>query len=114
MLKSGLDSLTRLASQLGERTAEVVSLGVTGQQHGVVLIDPTRRPVSPFISWQDQRGNDLIPGQAISWIDAARERLGEDAVQRTGCRLNTGFLATTLFSARTSTASSRLTPQPAF
>lgn len=97
MLNSGLVCLTRLGSQLSERSANVVSLGVTGQQHGMVLINSERRPVSPFINWQDQRGNDLIPGQEFSWVQAARERIGSDAVQRTGCRLNAGFLATTLF-----------------
>jgi len=97
MLKSGLVCLTRLGAQLGERSANVVSLGVTGQQHGMVLINSERRSVSPFIGWQDQRSNDLIPGQEVSRAHAARERLGRDAVQRTGCQLNTGFLATTLF-----------------
>ena len=97
MLESGVACLTGLVSQLGERSAKVVSLGVTGQQHGMCLIDSECHPVSPFINWQDQRGNELIPGEKVSWVQAARERLGEEAIQRTGCRLNTGFLATTLF-----------------
>ena len=97
MLKSGLVCLTRLGAQLGEQSANIVSLGVTGQQHGMVLINSECRPVSPFIGWQDQRSNELVPGQKVSWAHAARERLGRDAVQRTGCQLNTGFLATTLF-----------------
>ncbi len=33
----------------------VEAVGVTGQMHGVVLIDGQGRPVGPLVTWQDQR-----------------------------------------------------------
>ncbi len=33
----------------------VVAVGVTGQMHGVVLVDGQGRPVGPLVTWQDQR-----------------------------------------------------------
>lgn len=97
ILQSGIDCLSRLTDQLGDQSNDVVSLGVTGQQHGMVLVDASRQPVSPFINWQDQRGNEQVPGMDRSWVEEARDRVGVEAVTRTGCRLNTGFMATTLF-----------------
>ncbi|NLH16618.1 MAG: hypothetical protein GX455_08570 [Phycisphaerae bacterium] len=35
--------------------AEVGSIGLTGQMHGVLLVDKHNEPVGPLITWQDQR-----------------------------------------------------------
>ena len=63
----------------------------------MAFVDRDRRPLAPFINWQDQRGNELVSGGTESWVEQARHRLGEDAFRRTGCKPNTGFMATTLF-----------------
>jgi sugar (pentulose or hexulose) kinase len=34
---------------------QVRSVGLTGQMHGVLLVDDQNKPVSPLITWQDQR-----------------------------------------------------------
>lgn len=34
---------------------KVRAVGVTGQMHGVILLDAAGRPVGPLITWQDQR-----------------------------------------------------------
>ena len=98
----GITCLKELANQLGESARDVISIGVTGQQHGTVVVDAGRRPLTAFINWQDQRGNEpsglVSPtGQPMTWVEVARERLGSDASMTTGCRLNTGFMATSLF-----------------
>lgn len=97
LITDGLQTLRGLTEQLGPRVTESASIGLTGQQHGMVLLDGAQEPLTPFINWQDQRGNEHQPGEETSWVDAARERLGGGAVHRTGCRPNTGFMATTLF-----------------
>ena len=65
------------------------------------------QPLCPFINWQDQRGNeassDVFGGEsnqpvvAPTWVEVARNQLGEESIRTTGCRMNTGFMATTLF-----------------
>lgn len=35
--------------------AHIAGIGFTGQMHGVVLHDVTGKPVSPLVTWQDQR-----------------------------------------------------------
>lgn len=97
LVADGMATLGRLADHLGSQTSDVVGIGLTGQQHGMVLLDSDQQPLTPFINWQDQRGNELLADSDVSWVTAARRRLGDDALQRTGCRPNTGFMATTLF-----------------
>lgn len=97
LIADGMATLAVLVERLGPQAADVSGIGLTGQQHGMVMVDSERRPVTPFINWQDQRGNELIPGRDATWVTEARHRLGKDSLQRTGCRPNTGFMATTLF-----------------
>jgi sugar (pentulose or hexulose) kinase len=100
LLRCAFACLGELAESLGGRTSELAGLGVTGQQHGTVLVDSQLRSLTPFMNWQDQRGNEscsITEEESRTWIEVARSRLDEETTKRTGCRLNTGFLATTLF-----------------
>jgi sugar (pentulose or hexulose) kinase len=94
--RTGCDCLKELARQLGPR-ADLAGLGITGQQHGVVLVDRDLRPLTNLVNWQDRRGEEPCPGTATSWVEAARQRLGDEAPARTGCRLSAGYMAVTLF-----------------
>jgi sugar (pentulose or hexulose) kinase len=78
-----------VAEQLNERHKEITGLGITGQQHGVVLVDAALEPRSPLINWQDRRGE-------VCLADALK-LVGADAPQRTGCRLAPGYMGVTLF-----------------
>lgn len=96
VLRSGFECLSKIATD-SSVAKQVCSIGVTGQQHGMVLVDSSRKPLTPLINWQDQRGNELMPGRDVTWVDEARSRCGADSLNRLGCRLNSGFLGTTLF-----------------
>ena len=39
----------------GLKGSDIAGVGVTGQQHGVVIIDACGSPLMPFINWQDRR-----------------------------------------------------------
>ena len=97
MLAAALVALGEVVGKLGERRGEVVGLGLTGQQHGVVLVDDQTRPLTPFINWQDRRGEEIVPGTEQTYTQRAAALLGPDAARRTGCTLASGYLGTTLF-----------------
>ncbi|MHC4879720.1 MAG: sedoheptulokinase, partial [Planctomycetota bacterium] len=97
LLHCAAGCLRELTDLLGPQAADVAAIGVTGQQHGSVVVDTDGRPLTPFINWQDQRGNEASGETGATWVDLARKRIGPEATVRTGCRLNSGFLATTLF-----------------
>lgn len=42
-----------------KKHANVVSIGVTGQMHGILYLDAKGNPVSPLYTWQDGRGEQL-------------------------------------------------------
>jgi sugar (pentulose or hexulose) kinase len=83
--------------QLGDRVNDAAGVGITGQQHGAVLLDASLTPLTPFIGWQDRRGNELIPSTEETFLARALRLAGEDAPTRTGCRLAAGYLAVTLY-----------------
>jgi sugar (pentulose or hexulose) kinase len=97
IVSQGLACLKGVAGQLGGRAATVTGIGITGQQHGVVLVGANGKPVSPLINWQDRRALDAMPGGQRSWLEETRSLLGDDVWRRTGCRLQPGFMAGTLF-----------------
>ena len=84
--------LREVSRRAGARPA---GLGITGQQHGVVLLDGLR-PLSPLVNWQDRRGDEPYPGGTFTVVREALRRAGDDASRRTGCRLATGYMGVTL------------------
>ena len=46
---------------LESQSPDFIGIGMTGQQHGMVLVDSHLHAVSPLINWQDQRGNEPHP-----------------------------------------------------
>ncbi len=88
--------LRDVSERLGDRRRDLAGLGVTGQQHGVVLLDSALNPQQPLINWQDRRGEDTYPGRQTTYVEEALKRVG-DLRSRTGCRLAAGYMAVTLF-----------------
>lgn len=65
-----------------ESRGQVSAVGLTGQMHGVLLLDSTGRSVSPLVTWQDQRCQE--------------NGFLSELVGRTGRPLCTGFGCATL------------------
>src|ERR1041385_3523252 len=66
--------------------AQVSAIGLTGQMHGLVLLDETRQVLRPAILWNDQR--------CAQECDEIRERVGRDRlIQITGNDALPGFTA---------------------
>ena len=96
--RMALNCLSSVAIGLGERVADVTGIGITGQQHGTVIVDATTgEPVSPLINWQDRRALEQMPDGTTTWLEAVRSAIGPEAWKRTGCWLHPGFMAVTLF-----------------
>ncbi|HLF84053.1 MAG TPA: FGGY family carbohydrate kinase, partial [Blastocatellia bacterium] len=64
----------------------VSAIGLTGQMHGLVLLDEQKQPLRPAILWNDQR--------CAAECDAIRARIGRQRlIQITGNEALTGFTA---------------------
>lgn len=91
------ECLRAVVQNLGTESQSCLGIGITGQQHGVVIVDECLEPLGPLINWQDRRGLDPCQGSNRTVVERAIELIGPEAPQRTGCRLATGYLGTTLF-----------------
>jgi len=67
-------------------TTELVSIGVTGQMHGILYLNDKGEPVSPLMTWQDGRGDEMYQDKK-SYAAVLSEK--------TGYRLATGYGAVT-------------------
>ncbi len=56
ILDAAIDALRDVGSKLREPPS---CLGITGQMHGVVLIDEALQPLTNLITWQDKRSLEL-------------------------------------------------------
>jgi|TARA_B110000438_G_scaffold144280_1_gene138998 sugar (pentulose or hexulose) kinase len=99
ILQRAADCLRNVAQELGDRVSDVSGLGITGQQHGVVLVDQDLHCVTSYINWQDRRGEmsaSDLDGNHDTFIDFALGLIGTDTQQRHGCQLATGYMGCTL------------------
>lgn len=94
---AALAALGEMSAALGPSARQAAAIGLTGQQHGVVLVDERLEPLSPFINWQDRRTEGLNPASGRVWLDEARTAAGQAARTRTGCALSAGYMGATLY-----------------
>ena len=55
-----LDQTEALLDQLTKRYPRIVSIGITGQMHGIVYINGNGEPISNLINWQDKRADQEL------------------------------------------------------
>ena len=80
-------SIRRAMAEAGAGAADVAAVGLTGQMHGLVLLDGAHEVLRPAILWNDQRTG--------AQCEAIRARMGgrERLVKVTGNDALTGFTA---------------------
>ncbi len=87
-----LEVLAELAA--GRRP--VGGIGLTGQMHGLLCAGAAGQPLTPFLSWQDQRTAEPLPGGGTV-LDEIHARVVDLPWQENGCRITHGYGAATLF-----------------
>lgn len=81
-----MTSIRRVLDETGVPGAQVEAIGLTGQMHGLVLLDAQGAVLRPAILWNDQR--------TAAQCDEIRARLGKERlIQITGNDALTGFTA---------------------
>ncbi len=84
---AAVQSLRDVLARSHTDAANVIAVGLTGQMHGLVLLDASHRVLRPAILWNDQR--------TAEECDEIRSRMGgrEALVRTTGNDALTGFTA---------------------
>lgn len=82
------EQVKKILNHLTKAYPNVVSIGLTGQMHGVLYVNEEGRAISPFYNWQDGRGNRKInPDRTYC----------EEIKYRTGHTVFSGYGFATLF-----------------
>ena len=74
----------------------VDGLALTGQKHGLLCVTASGEPLTPLITWQDQRTAEPLPGGTTT-LAQLRERLADLDWRDNGCRIQHGYGGATLF-----------------
>ncbi|MQG38154.1 MAG: hypothetical protein FI719_07365 [SAR202 cluster bacterium] len=97
-------AITNAANLIKCTNAQPAAIGITGQQQGLQLLDNQLKTIGNFISWQDQRAKDVIPGNNHNYLDAMGKLGGAKpdtgglpAFENTGCPIVTGYTAPNLY-----------------
>lgn len=81
-----VQSIRQAMAQAGVKSQAIAAIGLTGQMHGLVLLDEAGEVLRPAILWNDQRTG--------AQCEAIRARLGKERLIRiTGNDALTGFTA---------------------
>ena len=81
-----VESIRQVVTKAGVDSALVKGIGLTGQMHGLVVLDENGEVLRPAILWNDQRTGEQC--------DAIRRKLGKGKlIQITGNNALTGFTA---------------------
>ncbi len=79
--------ISSILMEITSNNIDIACLGLTGQMHGILYLNSSGVPISPLITWQDERGNETVPGKSISYA--------QQLSQLTGYPCATGFGAVT-------------------
>ena len=71
-------------------------IGISGQMHGILLLDGLNNPVTNFISWQDQRATDFIFKSQVTYLNILKDNL-QKYRSLTGTDLRSGMMGPLLF-----------------
>ena len=64
--------------------------------HGVLLLDGSNKPVTNFISWQDQRTTELLSKSHVTYLNYLKDSL-QKYRPLTGTDLRSGMMGPLLF-----------------
>lgn len=68
---------------LSSRKVRLSSIGLTGQAHGIVGLDEKGNPLTPYVTWEDGRGEE-VSGSGHTFLREIRERTGGSRPLATG------------------------------
>ena len=91
--------LSVIRQVLGEAASQaqgIAGIGVTGQMHGMLLVDGGANPVGPFFGWQDQRATEPHPSADGTVVAALTDLVESADPDGTVIRPKTGYLGATL------------------
>lgn len=76
-----------LQAYLERYGSQICGILMSTQMHGFILADAQAHPVTPYISWQDERSLETVPGKGITYLDQMMSFISRDDMAETGVYL---------------------------
>jgi len=78
-----------MESSLKGKDLDVLSIGLTGQMHGIIGLNEKGKPVTNLVTWQDERGNVILE-EGITLLNKMEQKGGKRPIA-------SGYAIVTLF-----------------
>ena len=89
--------LVNTAGILLDRHPNIERMWICAEMHGVLLLNAsTYKPLTPYISWRDERASKKINGKPSTFSQLEEGQFGEDFRKETGLKLRAGLPFVTL------------------
>ncbi len=85
-----LDIVERLVDRATGVCGALAGIGFSTQMQGVLVTDAQDRPLSPFLSWQDERALEVTP-RGSRFIDDVAQRVAPAIIEAGGVRPRAGL-----------------------
>ena len=84
--------LKKLLKSCLKKGDKVIAIGITGQMHGILGLDSDGKPMTNFVTWQDERGNIKIDRNKTI-TQEIKEKLRDEKISG----ISSGFGLVTLY-----------------
>lgn len=74
---------------------EQINVGFSTEMHGFLIADASGKPLTDYISWQDESGYEVF--QTTSYVDTVRNLLDKSLISQTGMPIKVGLPSVNLF-----------------
>lgn len=91
-----LKQVKRILHLLLKSKHGIAGIVLSSQMHGCIVVDSNKKPVTPFIGWQDERALD-IGLHDESYLNVMHKILPEEFIHKTGVMLRPGLMSVSLF-----------------
>jgi len=96
ILKRVFDCLTDLKNRCSVPPREIGGIGITGQMHGMLLVDENKKPFTNLITWEDKRCLTQMLGSNQTYLDEVLY-INRNRQSNNGCIPSAGYMGCTLF-----------------
>lgn len=92
-----IDLVIDLIKSISNKIIKTIDgIGIAGQMHGILLVDESNKPITNFVSWQDQRTNELLSESQTTYLNYLKDNLQKHRPV-TGTYLRSGMMGPLLF-----------------
>ena len=97
ILQRVIEVLKDLATKCALLIKDIKGIGITGQMHGMLLVDKNRKSITNLITWEDKRCLSLIACSNHTYLDEILNVFKNKQSKKNGCVPSAGYMGCSLY-----------------